>query len=157
MTLIPHIPFLAVSIVFVLYVFARALMYGVDAISILIVYFQDRSLLKKKRLATKRARKLLKEWVTPEQFAEYEKNGSILVKGGTTGHYYRVASLIVREDDNRHWFCFLPGKSAYDLSPPSEDVLLARIIMLQCGEMQALKVAQGSTGVDRFSRLSDAD
>lgn len=123
--------------------------------------YDDTSFYRRKKRAETRARKLLKEWSTPEQFKEYKKSGTITVRGGTTGSLYSVGFLISKVGCPGSWFCFLPSKRY--VSIPLEDIILARVIMLQCDEMRALKVANGNIEGGgtrdnvRFERLSDYD
>jgi hypothetical protein len=91
--------------------------------------------------------KLLKEWLSPEQLAQYEAKGFFDVTGCDSGNRYRIhygAAMNVVEIDNfgdagAGW-CFVPKASLV-----AGDVMLAQKIALEADERRALAVARSFT------------
>jgi len=91
-----------------------------------------------------RGLKLLREWLSPEQLAQYDSNGHFDVTGCHSGKRYRIhngASMNVHEIDgagrSRVGWCFVPNA---DLA--AGDVMLAQKIALETDERGALAVAK---------------
>jgi hypothetical protein len=104
-----------------------------------------------------KAKVLLKEWLSPEQLVQYERNRWFEVVGSKTGKRYRIQE---RQQQNvyeldakgrpiRGW-CFMPkGRLA------TGDVMLAQKIALETDEKGTMKVALrfwSETGLIRFVR-----
>jgi len=104
-----------------------------------------------------KAKALLKEWLSPEQLVQYERNRWFEVVGSKTGKRYRIQE---RQQQNvyeldaegrpiRGW-CFMPkGPLA------TGDVMLAQKIALETDEKGAMKVALrfwSEMGLSRFVR-----
>jgi len=90
-----------------------------------------------------RGLKLLKEWLSPEQLAQYEANGYFDVTGCDSGKRYRIrhgTGTNIYEMDNagqtRAGWCFVPDESLV-----AADVVLAQKIALETNERGALAVA----------------
>jgi hypothetical protein len=90
-----------------------------------------------------RGLKLLKEWLSPEQLAQYEANGYFDVTGCDSGKRYRIrhgtGTNIYEMDDagqTRAGWCFVPDDSLV-----AADVVLAQKIALETNERGALAVA----------------
>src|SRR3569832_821171 len=90
-----------------------------------------------------RARRLLREWLSPEQLAQFDAVGYFEVTGSETGRRYRVhegtASNVFEIDEQGRTtagWCFVP---ASPLAPG--DVMLAQKIALETGEMTVLSFA----------------
>ena len=90
---------------------------------------------------------LLKQWLLPEQLAQYERNGCFEVTGSHSGKRYRITSRhaynVYRVDGWLSWFfvtadryCFVPEGTL-----PIGDVMLAQKIALETDERAALAVA----------------
>lgn len=86
---------------------------------------------------------LLKDWLTPEQCAQYDKDKCFEVVGGTTGKRYRInhgRQQNIEELDERGrrvaGLCFLPEGQLV-----AGDVMLAQKIALETNERGALAVA----------------
>lgn len=81
---------------------------------------------------------LLKDWLSPEQRAEFERHGWFTVFGSQTGTRYIVTAdanyNVMAENGSK--YCFAPE----DL-PPTGDRMLAQKIALETDEIAALKVA----------------
>jgi hypothetical protein len=104
-----------------------------------------------------KAKALLKEWLSSEQLAQYERNRWFEVVGSETGKRYRIQE---RQQQNvyeldakgrpiRGW-CFMPKRRL-----ATGDVMLARKIALETDEKGAMKVALrfwSETGLSRFVR-----
>jgi hypothetical protein len=97
------------------------------------------------RAAVRRARglKLLREWLSPEQRAQYDARGYFDVIGCQTGKSYRIRhglAMNVHEIDHaghiQAGFCFVP-----DAKLVPGDVMLAQKIALETDERGALSVA----------------
>jgi hypothetical protein len=91
-----------------------------------------------------RSLKLLREWLSPRQLAQYEANRYFDVTGCDSGKRYRIhngASMNICEIDDtgrpQAGWCFVPA--AY---LPAGDVMLAQKIALETDERGALKVAK---------------
>jgi hypothetical protein len=93
--------------------------------------------------AERRASKLLMDWLSPAQRAQYERARCFEVKGSHSGKRYRIRSvrqMNVEELDDRGrpiavW-CFLPEKYV-----PAADVMLAQKIALENDEPAAMAIA----------------
>ena len=90
-----------------------------------------------------RGLKLLKEWLSPEQLAQYEANGYFDVTGCDSGKRYRIrhgtGTNVYEMDDagrTRAGWCFAPEQSLV-----AADVVLAQKIALETNERGALAVA----------------
>jgi hypothetical protein len=93
--------------------------------------------------AEKKAAKLLRDWLSPAQLAEYERDSSFTVTGGATGIRYRIRQgrqQNIEELDAKgravRVLCFLP-----DGGLATGDVMLAQKIALETNEHYALQVA----------------
>lgn len=93
--------------------------------------------------AEQRGERLLREWLTPEQRAQYEQRGDFEVRGEVSGKRYRIvraASFNVHELDDagqvQSRICFMPEGN---LVPG--DMMLAQKIALETDERAALAVA----------------
>jgi hypothetical protein len=91
-----------------------------------------------------RGLKLLREWLSPVQLAEYDANSYFDVTGCDTGKRYRIhhgASMNVHEIDAagraRVGWCFVPNTHL-----AAGDVMLAQKIALETDERGALAVAK---------------
>ncbi|MGY4295352.1 hypothetical protein ACVWXN_003447 [Bradyrhizobium sp. i1.4.4] len=96
-----------------------------------------------RQTAEARGEKLLREWLSPDQLAQYEGLGSFEVRGEATGTRYRLVqrrSYNVIELDGtgraRDVLCFLPTGGLV-----MGDQLLAQKVALETDERAALKVA----------------
>jgi hypothetical protein len=94
-----------------------------------------------------RGLKLLREWLSPEQLAQFNANNYFDVIGGDSGKKYRIrygSSMNVEELDDRGrpraCYCFLP-----DLQLVPGDIVLAQKIALEANELAALAVANKFT------------
>jgi hypothetical protein len=102
--------------------------------------------------AETRSRILLREWLTPEQLAQYARNRCFEVVGSQTGKRYliqegRQQNVFEMEPPFRGW-CFIP-----DGSLATGDVMLAQKIALETDEEETMKVALpfwGEPGLSRF-------
>jgi hypothetical protein len=90
-----------------------------------------------------RGLQLLKEWLTPEQIAQYDTKGYFEVTGCHSGKRYRIShgtSMNIRELDgagrSRIGWCFVPKGHLV-----AGDVMLAQKIALETDERGALTVA----------------
>jgi hypothetical protein len=91
-----------------------------------------------------RSQRLLRQWLSADQRAQYEKYRYFEVVGSHTGRRYRIwhgtASNITELDNNGHpifGWCFVPRD---DLA--SGDVMLAQKIALETDEQGVLKIAR---------------
>jgi len=91
-----------------------------------------------------RGRKLLREWLSPEQLAQYDEHSHFEVIGCRTGKRYRIdhgVGLNVYELDGagrpRAGWCFVPKDNLV-----AGDVMLAQKIALETDERGALAVAR---------------
>ena len=87
---------------------------------------------------------LLREWLSPEQLAQYQAKGYFDVTGCDSGKRYRIHygnSMNVHEIDNDGWarvgWCFMPNTCLV-----AGDVMLAQKIALETNELGALAVAK---------------
>ncbi len=94
-----------------------------------------------------RSLKLLREWLSPDQLAQFDADGHFDVIGCDTGQKYRIhygSSMNVEELDKfgqpRICYCFVTDAP---LAPG--DVVLAQKIALETGEYAALAVANKFT------------
>src|SRR3979411_791281 len=90
-----------------------------------------------------RGLELLKEWLSPEQFAQYDANSYFEVSGCHSGKRYRIShgtSMNIHELDGagrpRVGWCFAPKGHLV-----AGDVMLAQKIALETDERRALAVA----------------
>jgi hypothetical protein len=90
-----------------------------------------------------RGLELLKEWLSPEQFAQYDANSYFEVTGCHSGKRYRIShgtSMNIHELDGagrpRVGWCFVPK-----LHLVAGDVMLAQKLALETDERGALAVA----------------
>jgi hypothetical protein len=95
----------------------------------------------------RRGRKLLREWLSPEQLAQYDAHNYFEVKGCHTGKRYRIRHGIgtnVYELDDagqpRTGWCFVPKDHLV-----AGDIMLAQKIALETDERGALAVANNFT------------
>lgn len=95
-----------------------------------------------KTSAQEAAEKLLLSWLSPKQKHQFLVDNEVEVRG-SEGNTYIVprTGFIIRVDDG-YQFCFWPANA---LSIPVQDIMLARIIMLQCAEKEALDSSFSST------------
>jgi hypothetical protein len=91
-----------------------------------------------------RSLRLLREWLSPSQRAQFAENGYFEVVGGETGKEYRIyagaMTNVCEVDENGRptlGLCFLPLGEL-----PIGDVMLAQKIALECRESGALAVAR---------------
>jgi hypothetical protein len=94
-----------------------------------------------------RGRKLLREWLSPGQLAQYDAHNYFEVTGCHTGKRYRIRhgmGMNVYELDNggrpRTGWCFVPKDHLV-----TGDVMLAQKIALETDERGALAVANNFT------------
>lgn len=90
-----------------------------------------------------RGRKLLREWLSPEQLTQYDAHNYFEVTGCHTGKRYRISHAVganVYELDDagrpRAGWCFVPNDHLV-----AGDVMLAQKIALETNERSALAVA----------------
>jgi hypothetical protein len=90
-----------------------------------------------------RGRALMRQWLTPAQRSQFDKNGYFDVIGSSTGNRYRVqygSSANVQEMGSdgypRAGWCFMPHGNLV-----AGDVMLAQKIALETNELEALAVA----------------
>jgi hypothetical protein len=87
---------------------------------------------------------LLKEWLSPDQLAQYEKSGFFDVTGSLSGRRYRIREgrqqNVYRLENERemHGLCFVPDP---EQTRTIGDVMLAQKIALETDEVAALEVA----------------
>lgn len=98
----------------------------------------------RKVAVTQRSRELLRSWLTLDQLRQFDENGSFIVRGGDTGHHYRVtfphAPYNVHElDDDGNVvlrLCVIPK----GIDAPG-DIMLAQKIWLEADELGTRAVA----------------
>jgi hypothetical protein len=108
--------------------------------------------------AEKKARDLLKQWLSPAQLAQYEGDGYFEVTGCDTGKRYRVRrdrQMNIDELDRRDvriavW-CFGPEGHL-----PLGDVMLAQKLALETDEQAALAIANRNSGTYPGSNWSQS-
>jgi hypothetical protein len=90
-----------------------------------------------------RGRELLREWLSPEQLAQYDSHNYFEVMGCHTGKRYRIrhgigANIYELDDDGlpKVGWCFVPKDNLV-----AGDVMLAQKIALETDERSALAVA----------------
>jgi hypothetical protein len=100
-------------------------------------------------VAEEKAVALLKEWLSPAQLKEYEKNGHFQVTGSHSGKHYRIRrgrALNIDELDEHGesvaTWCFRPEG---DL--PIADVMLAQKIALENNEQAGLALANRGSSI----------
>ncbi len=99
-----------------------------------------------------RARRLLREWLSPDQRAQFDAEGYFEVTGSHTGRRYRVhygtVSNVVQVDEagqpETGW-CFVPESAL-----AAGDVMLAQKIALETDEMAVLSLANRVSPKDRL-------
>ena len=91
-----------------------------------------------------RSLRLLRQWLSPVQRAQFAEKGYFEVVGGDTGKQYRIcagaATNVCEVDENGHLtlgLCFLPMGEL-----PIGDVMLSQKIALEGSESRALAVAR---------------
>ena len=99
-----------------------------------------------------RGLKLLREWLTPEQLAQYDTHGYFDVTGCHSGKRYRIrhgtATNVYELDYAGHatnGWCFVPGDNLV-----AGDVMLAQKIALETDERAALAVAKSFLRSDNW-------
>jgi hypothetical protein len=95
-------------------------------------------------LSEARGLKLLSEWLSPEQQAQFEAEKFFDVVGCDSGKRYRIrygSAMNIHEldDRGRPWVCWCLVPDAYYIVPG--DVMLAQKIALETNERAALTVA----------------
>jgi hypothetical protein len=98
----------------------------------------------RKNTAETRGLTLLREWLSPEQLAQYHAKGYFDVTGCDSGNRYRIhygTSMNVEEIDSDGWarvgWCFVPNTCLV-----AGDVMLAQKIAIETSERGALAVAK---------------
>ena len=103
--------------------------------------------------------RLLRQWLSPPQRAQFAEKGYFEVAGGDTGKRYRIytgaAANVCEVDENGHLtlgLCFLPMGEL-----PIGDVMLSQKIVLESSESRALAVARrfAPDGTFRRGRFMD--
>ena len=91
-----------------------------------------------------RARRLLREWLSPEQRAQFDTNGFFEVTGSQTGRRYRIhqgtMGNVLELDDRMEpkiGWSFLPDRAL-----AIGDVMLAQKIVLETDEAAVLAIAK---------------
>ncbi|MCK1325322.1 MULTISPECIES: hypothetical protein [unclassified Bradyrhizobium] len=91
-----------------------------------------------------RARRLLREWLSPEQRTQFDVNGFFEVTGSLTGRRYRIhqgtMSNVLELDEKlepKVGWCFLPERAL-----AVGDVMLAQKIALETDEAAVLAIAK---------------
>jgi hypothetical protein len=107
----------------------------------------ERLVISRREDSEARGLKLLREWLSPEQLAQFNAEGHFDVIGCYTGKRYRIhhgASTNIDELDERGrprvCYCFVT-----DLPLVAGDVMLAQKIALETDELAALAVANRFT------------
>jgi hypothetical protein len=108
----------------------------------LFAHYQD----KPRKKAEQKARKLLAEWLSPAQLAQYTRTGHFEVTGCHSGKRYRIRSdrrlnidELDEDDKTVAVWCFGPNGHL-----PIGDIMLAQKIALETNEYAALEVANGN-------------
>ncbi|MGY8681824.1 hypothetical protein Q2941_29165 [Bradyrhizobium sp. UFLA05-153] len=90
-----------------------------------------------------RARRLLREWLVPEQRAQFDAQGHFDVTGSHTGRRYRIRQGTMRnvleideQGQAKMGWCFVPARAL-----AAGDVMLAQKIALETDEMAVLSLA----------------
>jgi hypothetical protein len=90
-----------------------------------------------------RARRLLRDWLSPEQRAQFDAEGYFEVTGSHTGRRYRIhqgtVSNVLEVDEEgkpKIGWCFVPERALV-----AGDVMLAQKIALETDEMAVLALA----------------
>jgi hypothetical protein len=104
-----------------------------------------------------RARRLLRDWLSPDQRAEFDANGFFEVTGSHTGRRYRIhqgtMSNVLELDEKMEpkvGWCFLPERAL-----AAGDVMLAQKIALETDEAAVLAIAKSfSPGLPSLPRVS---
>lgn len=93
--------------------------------------------------AAKRGIRLLRENLTEEQLASFDRDKSFCVTGGETRTRYRIhygkqmnIRVLCKNGSVKHGLCFLPSGNLC-----IGDTMLAQKLALECNEMEALRVA----------------
>jgi hypothetical protein len=100
--------------------------------------------------------RLLEEWLSPQQRAQYKSSGSFEVTGSDSGIRYRIwraRQMNIEELDSdgnpAATWCFLPGRGWL----PCGDVMLAQKLALENDEQAALAVAKRARARAPIERL----
>ena len=100
--------------------------------------------------------RLLEEWLSPQQRAQYKSSGSFEVTGSDSGTRYRIwrgRHMNIEELDSdgnpAATWCFLPGRGWL----PCGDVMLAQKLALENDEQAALAVAKRARARAPIERL----
>ena len=100
--------------------------------------------------------RLLEEWLSPQQRAQYKSSGSFEVTGSDSGTRYRIwrgRQMNIEELDSdgnpAATWCFLPGRGWL----PCGDVMLAQKLALENDEQAALAVAKRAGARAPIERL----
>jgi len=104
-----------------------------------------------------RARRLLREWLSPEQRAQFDADGFLEVTGSHTGRRYRIhqgtMSNVLELDEKlepKTGWCFLPERAL-----AIGDVMLVQKIALETDEAAVLAIAKSfSPGLRFLPRVS---
>lgn len=90
-----------------------------------------------------RARRLLRDWLSPDQRAKFDANGFFEVTGSHTGRRYRIhqgtvsnVSELDEKNEPKVVWCFLPERAL-----AAGDVMLAQKIALETDEAAVLAIA----------------
>lgn len=101
--------------------------------------------------ADKKSIAFLKEWLSPEQREQYERQNAFEVIGGDTGTRYRICApaafnirVLNAEGTHVSNLCVVPKDAT-----ASGDILLAQKIALERNEAETLKVANRDTDMMR--------
>jgi len=102
--------------------------------------------------AARKALALLREWLSPEQLAQFKRDGCFEVVGRKTGKRYRIQAgqlqnVFELDTPFRGW-CFMPQGGL-----PTGDVMLAQKIALETDEEAIMKVAVPFWGEVEMGRL----
>lgn len=102
-----------------------------------------------------RARRLLREWLSPDQRAQFDAEDYFEVTGSHTGRRYRVhygtVSNVVQVDEAGQpeiGWCFVP-----ETALAAGDVMLAQKIALETDEMAVLSLANRVSPKARLPRV----
>ncbi len=93
--------------------------------------------------ARARARELLREHLNEAQREQYERAGSFMVVA-QSGRRYRIRTATtsnVRDETEGADYCMQFRSDPQCLSIPLEDLMLAQKLLLECDELQFLRVA----------------
>ena len=98
--------------------------------------------------AVKKSIALLKEWLSPEQLEQYERDGYFEVVGGSTGTRYRIRrplpfniDILLQDGSVDDRICVEPQSQSTMRPMADGDILLAQKIALEKNEAETLKIA----------------